>query len=181
MARRALAASVVVTVSLVQPACTDAKETTTRNPPFTPEGADAKGREPDPKPGSEGKAPVAETPEGKSDDGAAASSGGTEPAAETTGGDGSVVAVVPKPTIERRPDGTCVEIVEEHCDPGDRCNPPPPREVPCPLPKAKNPDRVRMRDNGECYESFSTNCPPGARCNPPPPRQVECPPDVKKR
>ncbi len=82
--------------------------------------------------------------------------------------------------IERRPDGTCFEVIDVKCEPGATCNPPPPRDVPCPLPQAKNPDRVTQRSNGDCYESFKTNCPEGARCNPPPPRQVACPPKMNK-
>ena len=34
--------------------------------------------------------------------------------------------------IEKRPDGTCVEIANTHCPPGATCNPPPPKKVTCP-------------------------------------------------
>ena len=153
MRRRTLAASVVVTVSLAELACTSSSGGETRNPP--PQELDVE--KPDPE-------PISHNPPDPS--------AGVQPPEEIPGD---------KITIEKMPDGTCMEYVDVYCPPGDSCNPPPPREVQCPeemeLPTAKNPDAVSVRDNGECYESLGNEgCPPDVRCNPPPPRRVKCPP-----
>lgn len=147
MKRRTLAASVVVTVSLADLACTSGR--TTGNPP--PPTADG------------GEEPISRNPPGPE----------PEP-----------VRPPPRETIETLADGTCVLHVEEVCDPGDSCNPPPPRPVPCPgattdaLPIASNVDAVDRRGDGTCWEALSgLPCPEGVRCNPPPPRQVQCPPE----
>lgn len=161
MRRRTLAASVVVTVSLAELACTSSSGGETRNPP--PQELDTK--KPDPEPisrnppdPSAGEVPPEEKPP-------------EEKPPEEAYGD--------KITIEKMPDGTCMEYVSVYCPPGDSCNPPPPREVPCPLPEPKVATNVDQRPDGSCWESFDTKCPEGAKCNPPPPREVQCPKEME--
>ena len=90
--------------------------------------------------------------------------------------------ITSRSTIEHLDDGTCIEHLSVDCPPGMACNPPPPREVPCPepaRPDATVVDNVHKRPDGSCWESYEVECPPGARCNPPAPRRVNCPPDVE--
>jgi len=162
MRRRTLAASVVVTVSLAELACTSGTGGETRNPP--PQQVDTK-TPPDPEPisrnppdPSAGEVPPEEKPP-------------EEKPPEQIPGD--------KVTVEKQPDGTCIEYVSVYCPPGDSCNPPPPREVPCPLPEPKLADNVKQKPDGSCWEYFDTKCPEGAKCNPPPPREVQCPKEME--
>jgi len=174
MSRRTLAVSVVVTISLADVGCTASSEPT-RNPP--PDAVTK--TEPVTKPPPE-REPINSNPPGPSaDDGEPVADDG-KPAADDGGAaDGGVVAP-PKEQIHRLPDGTCERIVDVVCDPGDSCNPPAPEIVPCPLPVARDPSRVKLRGE-ECWESFAGNCPPDAKCNPPPPQQVQCPDGIKAK
>src|SRR5690606_27985563 len=179
MARRSFAASVVVTVSLAELACTSTGGGEHRDPPTELVDLEQITRNPpDPSNGvgedDGGDAPLAD-------------GGGDEPVADDRG-DGTRV----EPMIRRQPDGTCVELVNIQCPEGLMCNPPPPRTVPCPpddseaaqgegeRPDAGKTTRIVRRDDGTCWEHIvDFECPPPERatCNPPPPRRVECPPD----
>lgn len=182
MRRRAFAQSVVVTFSLVEPACTSAgseDRSRTVNPPPPPQRADD----------------GAEIP--AKDDGAAAPGDSAGPPDANANDDADPrapeVMVNPPPPEEirhrvevvTRPDGTCWEQVIIDCPPGVACNPPPPKSVDCPetpeaeLPAATVAANVDRRDDGTCWESFTVDdCPPTAQCNPPPPAQVRCPPNA---
>src|SRR5688500_2587309 len=147
---RVFAASVVVTFSLAEGACTVPKdggsgngEVIHRNPPP---------REPDPQPEPEPE-PEPE-PDPKPD---------PKPEPEP---------IDPKTTttVRRMDDGTCQEFTSVECPPQVMCNPPPPRTVDCPpdlLPDAKVPDNVHARTDGTCWEHAKMKCPKGATCNPP--------------
>jgi hypothetical protein len=163
MSRRTLAVSVVVTISLAEIGCTPSSSgeapvtaPVTVNDPKKPEIEVIAPNPPDPAPST---------------------------AVEDEGDDfGSAPAqVASKVRIERRSDGTCLEIVDVACPEGVQCNPPPPTVVPCPpdhpdLPEAKQGENVTRRDDGSCWAFTEFRCPEGATCNPPPPRQVACPP-----
>ena len=90
----------------------------------------------------------------------------------------------PTPKAERHvvqhADGTCTEYFHDNCPPTKRCNPPPPRKVPCPedvLPEARPNEKVYVEADGRCTAMpMDFKCHPGATCNPPPPRPVRCPP-----
>lgn len=151
MRRRTLAASVVVTVSLAELACTSSPGGETRNPP--PQALDTKKPEPE---------PISRNPPDPS--------AGEVPPEEIPGD---------KITIEKMPNGTCREYVDVYCPPGDSCNPPPPREVPCPLPEATVAKNVSQKSDGSCWEYFNAKCPEGAKCNPPPPHEVQCPKEME--
>ncbi len=94
----------------------------------------------------------------------------------------------PKPKVVRNADGTCTEFIDVVCEEGETCNPPPPREVPCPPelaggeptdpPKpARAKGTISMSYDGECTLYHSVECDPGEKCNPPPPEKVKCPPE----
>ncbi|MCA9652935.1 MAG: hypothetical protein H6712_19785 [Myxococcales bacterium] len=177
MRQRHFARSVVVTFSLAElAACTGASEdlSKTVNPP--PPQVD------DGTPEADGGAPPA-------DGGAAPADGGDErpiianpPEPRPEPEPRPPTEITSRSTIEHLDDGTCIEHLSVDCPPGMACNPPPPREVPCPepaRPDATVVDNVHKRPDGSCWESYEVECPPGARCNPPAPRRVNCPPDVE--
>jgi hypothetical protein len=203
MGRRALATSVVVTVSsLFELACTPSGGTLTHNPP-PPEEELISRNPPDPSNGLPEAQDSGEQPEEENTD-VEAPKTWTQVVQREDGvcvqevvcADGircnpPPPTVVPCPAevlpdaapsaqVQRRDDGSCWEFHDVKCPEGATCNPPPPRQVRCPsedhLPQATDPARVKQRANGECWESFTMKCPEGARCNPPPPRKVQCPP-----
>jgi hypothetical protein len=166
MRKTPLAASVVVTFSVLGTAC-DQDPGPTQNPPppvleppaDTAEPAASSGEAPDtpPKDTAEPQDPRPE-PE-------------PEPKPEP------VVDAGPRVQVSDNGDGTCTKYFSVDCDPGDSCNPPPPQRVPCTddlFPKARIAKNVRKRDNGQCWEHAESNCPEGATCNPPPPQRVSC-------
>lgn len=119
MARRTLAASVVVTVSLGELALGGCNKTTTSNPPIVE----------NPPPPDDG----GEMDDGAMDD-AGLEDGGEDGDAAEDGGDddddgGTTTA---QTNIQKLDDGTCIEIVDIDCPKGAMCNPPPPQKVPCP-------------------------------------------------
>ncbi|MBL4687636.1 MAG: hypothetical protein JKY37_23775 [Nannocystaceae bacterium] len=112
MARRSLAASVVITISLAELACSSGPSHT-RNPPPQPSGNESPPKESPPK----------ESP--PKDD----LSGESEGAVEIN------TPVKTQTTIQKLEDGTCMEYVSVSCPAGVMCNPPPPNPVPCPEDK----------------------------------------------
>ena len=69
------------------------------------------------------------------------------------------------------PNGTCRHSVPSNCPPQHRCNPPPPRVVPCP------PTRLRLiakDNNGNCKATYEFMCEPDRDCGTKRER-IECP------
>lgn len=84
-----------------------------------------------------------------------------------------------KETILLEADGTCVSQVDTTCAPGKHCNPPPPKTVKCPadlqLPKATKKADVYRRPDRTCWEKGEAECAEGEECPPPPSTRVVCP------
>jgi len=122
MARRTLAASVVVTVSLGELALGGCNKTPT-NPPIS---------ENPPPPDDDGAMDDGAMDDGGADDGMnAGDDAGDDGAAEEEGGeDGGTTTA--QTNIQKLDDGTCIEVIEIDCPKGAMCNPPPPKKVPCP-------------------------------------------------
>jgi hypothetical protein len=77
----------------------------------------------------------------------------------------------------RAKDGPCEFDVSFECEPDEKCNPPPPREVDCGnIPNADGMQGdVYRRSDGKCNWEQETKCPPNVPCNPPPPTEIPCP------
>ena len=126
MARRTLAASVVVTVSLGELALGGCNKTKTSNPPEItnppPPELDDGAMDDD------GMDDDAMDDDAGMDDGDAAEDGGDD--GEEGGEDGGTTTA--QANIQKLDDGTCIEIIDIDCPKGAMCNPPPPQKVPCP-------------------------------------------------
>ena len=186
MARRALAAPFVVTISLsAMPAC-DSSKTEIADA----EKADAKTPEPKkPEPERVHKNPPALPPEPVPEDSKNDTKDDTK--------DETNEAAPPKPeevdpfkppknritegkeTTQLQPDGTCMKHVDTTCAPGKHCNPPPPKAVKCPkdlrLPKAAKGAEIYQRPDRTCWQKGKEDCPEGEACPPPPSTRVVCP------
>ncbi len=84
--------------------------------------------------------------------------------------------------IKREKDG-CELIFHVDCAPGEKCNPPPPAAVPCPVDwlKEDQSGHALKRDDDSCEFWPPDSCPKVAQgepippCNPPPPVEIPCP------
>jgi hypothetical protein len=84
--------------------------------------------------------------------------------------------------IKREQEG-CELIFHADCDPGEKCNPPPPAAVPCPVDWLKEDQRghALKRADDRCEFWPPDGCPKVAQgepippCNPPPPVEFPCP------
>lgn len=121
MARRTLAASVVVTVSLGELALGGCNKTTTSNPPIV---------ENPPPPDDGGEMDDGALDGGAMDDAGMDDAGEDGDAPDDGGDDGDTTTA--QTNIQKLDDGTCIEIIDIDCPKGAMCNPPPPQKVPCP-------------------------------------------------
>ncbi|MGK0359975.1 MAG: hypothetical protein ACI9U2_002281 [Bradymonadia bacterium] len=85
---------------------------------------------------------------------------------------------VPGGRIVRDASGRCLKLITSKCPPTAKCNPPPPRAVPCPpalLPAARPGEQIIRKSDGTCAGFTPITCTPDATCNPPSPRPIRCP------
>lgn len=159
-----LAASVVMTFSIVGSACTPEDGPTQNPPPPEVEEPPPLPPEPEPEPNS-----------------TAADSGAPEPEPKPD------LDPNPKPApradeglrfrVQDNGDGSCTKYFGVNCPQGVVCNPPPPQTLPCSddmWPEAQVLANVTKREDGSCWEHADVSCPKGATCNPPPPQRVSC-------
>lgn len=98
--------------------------------------------------------------------------------------DAAAKAPQPRPSLHARvsklDSGECQWAEPENCDPGDKCNPPPPVTIECPPHLGAAGGQGVRKDDGTCEVWIDVECPTAedgtmAPCNPPPPVAVPCP------
>ena len=172
-----LAASVVVTFSVLGSSCTPGEQAT-RNPPKPepieppgpivnpppPQDSAADSGEPDTAVRTTGLQPIP--------DEGGATDGGQDPPP-----DAEPVFADPRIVVQDNGDGSCTKYYKYACPDGVDCKTRAPETMPCTddiWPKAKVVANVTKRENGSCFEHAVMHCPEGATCNPPPPHRVSC-------
>jgi hypothetical protein len=79
----------------------------------------------------------------------------------------------------RRDGDACTFHFEVVCDPGEKCNPPPPRDLPCPAGLQPGGEgRVTRVAEATCQFELPDPCvkrDPAPPCNPPEPLAIACP------